>query len=201
MLRERFRASSIVSPVTNCSPMRRIASSTPWRMIGSPKRPISRVSVALSPRSSTVELSLPVTNNPHVAALTKSDRSPPRCAFHSPAAIFSRMRALRVELSGMRSSASARHIKAMPSWLESENSCTSAAMPELLPLARSAATRVCADLRMAAASASGNDAASRSGAMHSCSGRRQARVIAWRNSSCARIGGAKASNGPRVVMA
>jgi Lrp/AsnC family leucine-responsive transcriptional regulator len=37
----------------------------------------------------------------------------------------SRISASRVAVSGMRSSASARHISATPSWLDSEYSCTS----------------------------------------------------------------------------
>ena len=136
--RERFSASSMVSPVTNCSPIIRIAMSTPRRITGSPARAIRRVSAADRLRSLTVAVSLPVTTRPQVAALTNSDRPPPRCERQSPSAILSRISASRVAVSGMRSSASARHISATPSWLDSEYSCTSPSTPEPLCLARSA---------------------------------------------------------------
>ena len=68
----------MVSPVTNCSPIIRIAISTPLRITGSPPRAIRRVSAADRLRSLTVEVSLPVTTRPQVAALTNSDGPPPR---------------------------------------------------------------------------------------------------------------------------
>ena len=72
-------ASSIVSPVTNCSPIRRIAMSTPRRISGSPLRATTRVSALASPRSVCVDTSLPVSSRPQVAALTNSDRLRPTC--------------------------------------------------------------------------------------------------------------------------
>ena len=118
----------------------RIARSTPRRITGSPARATSRVSAAPSPRSSTLPTSLPVTTRPQVAALTNSDFSPPRCDPQSPSAILSRISASRVAVSGMRSSASARHISATPSWLDSAYSCTSPSTPLPLRLARTLVT-------------------------------------------------------------
>ena len=63
-----------------------------------------------------------MTTSPQVAALTNSDGLWPTCERQSPAAILSRISASRVARSGMRSSASARHISATPSWVESEYS-------------------------------------------------------------------------------
>ena len=72
-------ACSIVSPVTNCSPIRRIAMSTPRRISGSPPRPTTRRSAAPRPTSLCVATSLPVSSSPQVAALTNSDGLWPRC--------------------------------------------------------------------------------------------------------------------------
>ena len=66
-------ASSMVWPATNCSPIRRIARLTPWRISGSPPLATSRVSAADRPRSLCVEVSLPVSSRPQVAAFTNSD--------------------------------------------------------------------------------------------------------------------------------
>ena len=92
---------------------------------------MSRVSAAPSPASSTAPMSWPVISSPQVAALTKGEGDWPTCARHSPPPILSAMRASRVAPSGMRSSASARHIRATPSWLERAYSrispCTSPA--------------------------------------------------------------------------
>ncbi|SPW34744.1 Uncharacterised protein [Edwardsiella tarda] len=59
-----------------------------------------------------------------MAALTKSEGLRPRWACQFPPLILSRIKASRVALSGMRNSASARHINATPSCEESENSCS-----------------------------------------------------------------------------
>ena len=61
-------------------------------------------------------------HQPQVAALTNRDCALLVCAAQSPPPILSRMSASRVAVSGMRSSASARHISATPSWLDRENS-------------------------------------------------------------------------------
>ncbi len=70
-----------------------------------------------------------MTSRPHAAALTNSDGDAPTCADQSPRLILSRISRSRVAASGMRSSASARHISAMPSRLSSENSSISASTP------------------------------------------------------------------------
>ena len=123
MVRARCSASSIVSPVTNCSPSICMASCTPWRISGSPLLPINRVSAASIAPSLFVANSLPVSSNPHDAAFTNSDELRPTCWRQSPWPILSRINALRVAASGMRSSASARHISATPSSLDSAYSC------------------------------------------------------------------------------
>ena len=72
---------------------------------------------------------MPVSISPQVAALTNTDGLWPRCARQSPPDSLSRIRASRVAESGMRNSASARHINATPSWLESEYSWISPSTP------------------------------------------------------------------------
>ena len=120
----------MVRPVTNCSPIIRMATSTPARMIGSPERG-DRAASARAERlcSLSVATSLPVSTRPQVAALTNSDGLCPTWARQSPAPSLSRISASRVAASGMRSSASARHISATPSWLESEYSWMSPSTP------------------------------------------------------------------------
>ncbi len=119
----------MVSPVTNCLPSMRMARSTAVRITGSPLRAIRRVSAVDRLFSLVVATSLPVITRPQVAALTKIDGLWPRWARQSPRASLSRISRSAVAASGTRSSASARHIRAMPSWLESENSCISASTP------------------------------------------------------------------------
>ena len=145
-------ASSIVRPVTNCSPMRRMATSTPARMIGSPLRAMRRVSAADRLCSLVVVTSLPVSTRPQVAALTNSDGLWPTCARQSPGESLSRISASRVAASGMRSSASARHISATPSWLDSEYSWMRPSTPLDRVFALSLATRLRASARMRSAS-------------------------------------------------
>ncbi len=179
-------ASSMVWPVTNCSPIIRMARSVPRRMTGSPPRAIRRVSAAPSPASLEVAVSLPVTTRPQVAALTKSEGLCPTCERQSPRAILSRISASRVALSGMRSSASARHISATPSWLESEYSWMSPSTPPDVAFALSAATSARARSRATAASGSGRAASGSSARTQDRSSRRQAAVIAARRGVCAR---------------
>ncbi len=165
-------ASSIVWPVTNCSPIIRIAMSTPRRITGSPPRAISRVRAAESPASLLVATSLPVTTSPHVAALTNSDGDWPRWACQSPVPILSRISASRVGMSGMRSSASARHISATPSWLDSAYSRISPSTVPRVPLARRASTRRRARACACTAAGGSSVAAGSKARTHSGSGRR-----------------------------
>ena len=183
-------------PVTNCSPMSFMARCTPWRISGSPPLPMTRVSADDRLFSLLVEVSLPVSTRPQAAALTKSDGERPTCDFQSPLLILSRISASRVALSGMRSSASARHISATPSWLVSENSCTSAATPLVTGASRRPCTRRVASSRTLAAWASSCVRASGSSAgRHSVSGRCQAAVMAARSGVCGRMDWAKARKG------
>ncbi len=191
----------MVCPVTNCSPIIRIAMSTPRRTTGSPPRAISRVSAWASPASSAVPVSLPVTTRPQVAALTNSDGEWPTCARQSPPPILSRISASRVARSGMRSSASARHISATPSWLDSAYSRTSPSTAPRVPFARSACTSRVANARVCAASSGANVALARSGGRQCSSGRRVASVIRARSSDCGCKVSAKAANGIACVMA
>ncbi|MNE10323.1 hypothetical protein D3C80_1030310 [compost metagenome] len=166
----------MVSPVTNCSPIRRMAMSTPLRIIGSPLLPMMRLSEEVRPDSLWVETSLPVSSRPQVAALTNSDGLLPRCGCQLPVLILSRIRASRVPLSGMRSSASARHISATPSWDDRENSCsrpwTMPARPPALFWLRSFSAMPAASLLVASAMAAGRRACSSSIGTTSGSGRR-----------------------------
>ena len=173
----------------------RIAMSTPRRMTGSPQRAMSRVRAAERLRSLTVAVSLPVTTRPQLAALTKSDRPPPTCDFQSPVEILSRISASRVAVSGILSNASARHISATPSWLESEYSCTSPSTPEPVCFARRRVISLRAVSLISRRMVSGSDALSSNGLRHSGSGRQYAAVIACRNGPCGRMGGAKSSKG------
>ncbi len=86
----------MVSPVTNCSPIRRMAMSTPLRIIGSPLLPMMRLRDDVRPASLWVDTSLPVSSRPQVAALTNSDGLLPRCGCQLPVLILSRIRASRV---------------------------------------------------------------------------------------------------------
>ena len=124
--------------------------STPLRTIGSPPRLTMRRSAALRPLSLCVATSRPVSSRPQVAALTNSDGLCPRCCCQLPWPILSRMSASRVAASGMRSSASARHISATPSFDDSANSCSRPCTRPARPLS-SARSRTLCDRRNASA--------------------------------------------------
>ena len=129
----------MVWPVTNCLPSIRIAASTPARISGAPPLPNRRLK--LPDKASSFGLScvsLPVISKPHAAAFTNMDGLRPKWRFQSPSASLSWISLSRVSLSGMRNRASARHISATPSSLDSVNSCMSASTP--LALLRSART-------------------------------------------------------------
>ena len=194
-MRDRFSACSIVSAATNCSPSIRIAISTPRRITGSPYRAIRRVRAADNPRSLTVDVSRPVITRPQVAALTNRDRPVPAWEIQSPPAILSRIRASRVAASGMRRSASARHINATPSWLDRAYSCSSASTIDPRCLRRRDSISPRAVLAICARSGSGSVACSSRGRRQSGSGRRKAAVTARRSGVCSWIGGANAAKG------
>ena len=129
----------MVSPVTNCSPIIRIATSTALRMMPRPLRANKPVKVPDKLFCFGVSISLPVNMRPHAAALTNIKLLWPTCSFQLPWLILSLINRSRVAISGIRSNASAKHISAMPSWEDSANSCkrpcTIPALP--LPLLRS----------------------------------------------------------------
>jgi len=72
----------------------------------------------------------------------------------------------------MRSSASARHISATPSWLESAYSCNSPSTSPRAGLPRSATVRFSASARANPAAAAGSAASASRAGRHSGSGRR-----------------------------
>ena len=100
-------------------------------------------------------VSLPVSSKPHAEALTNSDGLLPRWDCQLPPDSLSWMSSLRVAASGTRSRASARHIRAMPSALDRENSCIRASTPlALVRLARTWVTSLRASSLAAARSVS-----------------------------------------------
>ncbi len=165
-------------------------------MIGSPLRAIRRLSAAANPSSGIDEVSRPVTISPQVAALTKSERSAPRCAFQLPRETLSRISASRVPVSGMRNSASARHIRATPSSLDSEYSWIRLSTPPLPRCARVRSTSRRATLATRADTSSGRSAVAISGGRHSGSGRRWAARIAARKGVAGCSAPANPENGP-----
>ena len=159
--------------------------STPLRISGSPLRPTTRRSAAPRPDSLCVATSLPVSSRPQAAALTNSEGLAPTCACQSPLPILSRMSASRVAASGMRSSASARHISATPSCEDSANSCSSPCTSPARPAAACARASACASRRasacVAAHCASSRRACASSAGSTSGSARRVAAVMASRS--------------------
>ena len=113
----RSSASSMERPTTNSPPMIRIARRTARRTRGSPAL---RVSLRIHPAASTLidgsrSRIPPVNMRPQVDALTNSDSDLPACADQSPVASCSAINRSAVASSGIRSSASAMHMSAMPS--------------------------------------------------------------------------------------
>ena len=100
-------AASIVSPMTNCPARMRIAWRTAPRTTGSPRRATTRLTWS---GASCQPTSLPVSISAQSAALA---------LLQSPAASFSRSSASCVAASGILSSASATHISATPSGVDS----------------------------------------------------------------------------------
>ena len=124
----RSSASSMVRPTTNSPPMIRIALRTARRTRGSPA---FRVSFLIQPEASDLmdgssSRMPPVSISPQVEALTNKDSDLPECADQSPVASCSAISRSAVASSGIRSSASAMHMSAIPSWFDSPNSCRKA---------------------------------------------------------------------------
>ena len=118
----------MLRPITYWWPMMRIACRMAVRTIGSPLRLISRPSVdrkflcALSDNAT----SFPVSISPQVEALTSTDELLPRCDSQSASPSLSAISFSAVSSSGMRSNASARHIRTTPSSEERSYSCMKA---------------------------------------------------------------------------
>ena len=127
--------------------------STPLRISGSPLRPTTRRNAAPRPDSLCVATSLPVSSRPQAAALTNSEGLAPTWACQSPLPILSRMSASRVAASGMRSSASARHISATPSCDDNANSCSRPCTSPARPAERLRSRKPCASRRASACEA------------------------------------------------
>ena len=126
----------------------RIAWRIAVRTTGSPMRPTTRDialdGAATSPGSSRTMR--PVSISPQVEALTNSDWLSPRWLAQSPALSLSAIRRSAVSSSGMRSSASARHIRMTPSCDERSYWRRNASRPvlRLAGAARTASTSRCA---------------------------------------------------------
>ena len=93
----------------------RIAWVIAWRTTGSPERETSmRRTEAKSPSRFSREITRPVSIKAHVEALTKRDSDRPRWRCQSAPPILSLISRSAVSASGIRSSASARHISTTP---------------------------------------------------------------------------------------
>ena len=136
------------------------------RITGSPERASRRfITCVQSTRlSGSSPTSRPVSIKAQVEALTNSDSLRPTCASQSAPPILSRIRRSAVAASGMRSSASARHISTMPSRELSAYSCRNASRPPGLGRARTECTRRRAARSMRASASGENRAFSMSAA-------------------------------------
>ena len=152
----------MVRPSTNCSPMMRMACPTAARITGSPTRPASRRMKPGRSRLavSSASTSWPVSIRPQVEALTNTLSDWPRWLAQSALPIFSAIKESRVPASGVRRSASARHISASPSRVPRLNSCRKLSTTPCR----------CSDARAASTSATAS----------ACTAARSAGVSGWR---------------------
>ena len=160
-----------------------------WRMKGSPERATSRLRMPAGPEplSSASRTRRPVSIRPKVEALTNRLSEAPRCFSQCPSAIFSAISASAVSLSGMRSSASARHIRMMPSSEVSPYSCMKASTPPCWwRLARAARTSRPASSAMRGRSSAAAVACPTRPATASVSSRRKAAAISSRTAPATR---------------
>ena len=134
-----------------------MAASTAWRIMGSPARATRRLKMPVRLRSSVSRLTMrPVSISAQVEALTNRLSERGTWWAQSVEPILSRIRRSTVSASGMRSSASARHMRTTPSREDRSYSCMKASMPPRRPWpARMAATswRARAAMRALASSA------------------------------------------------
>ena len=130
--RHRSSASWMSRPTTNSPPRICIARRSASRTTGSPARraraPNQPPGLPRSAAGSSTRR--PVSISAQVEALTNREPDRPACAAQSPPARRSAINWSAVSSSGTRSSDSARHISAMPSGLDSPNSCRKASSVE-----------------------------------------------------------------------
>ena len=130
-------ACAMVSPVTNCSPIMRIAMSTPLRISGSPPRATTWRSVLDRPAVAVRGHQLAGQQQTPGRGVDEQRRALPEVRSASRRRRSCRGSARRGwPASGMRSSASARHISATPSCELSANSCSRPCTRPARPLAR-----------------------------------------------------------------
>ena len=161
--------------------MIRIAWRKAARTTGSPSLVTRRRSTVAGSRSSLSagRTSWPVSMSPQVEALTNSDSASPRYSDHCPVEILSAMSRSAVSASGIRNSASARHMSTTPSWDARWYCCRNASTPPRPALRRRAAATSCIASRwMACRSGAGNRARSRISAITVVSSARYRRLIA-----------------------
>ncbi len=146
----------MVSPSTNWRPISFIARDTAVRITGSPSRFTAARRWPTTPgsRSSSTR---PVSISAQVEALTSGEVDCPMWRDQSEGAILSSISASIVSASGTRSSASARHISAMPSSVDNPYSARKTSIRPGLTSARirrtSEAPRLTIRVRAAASSA------------------------------------------------
>ncbi len=186
--------------------MIRTAAPTARRITGSPRRPAR---LRMKPGRSAFACSsgsmiLPVSIRLQVEALTKRDPERPAWLAQSAEEIFSAISLSRVSSSGVRSSASARHISASPSGVERPNSCRKlSTTPWRRACRRAALTSSTASSRTASASApSGSAAISAATAAVSSSYLRASRLSQSIGAGVVAAAGAGMGRelGPRSVM-
>ena len=165
----RFIALSMVSPKTNWRPISRIARATAVRITGSPKRLTAPRRCRVIPGWSSSK-TRPVSINAHVEALTSDDAEWPRCLPQSDGAILSSINSSMVSASGTRSSASAKHISAMPSSVERPYSAKKTSIKPGSALSRISFTRPVAFSWIRARSAPVRPASATNTSMTSISG-------------------------------
>src|SRR4051794_3197309 len=163
----------------------RIAAVTAWRHTGSLERAIRRRRASPTSFSFSGRNSRPVSIKAQVEALTNSEPEWPIWLCQSAAAILSRISLSTVSASGMRNSASARHISATPSGEDSAYSCRKASSPPLPSRSRrTSATSRRAVAAMRSRASAGRSAAARMAATAASSSRRVASPIAGRSGVC-----------------
>ena len=119
--------------MTNCSAITFIACLSATRTTGSPARATIRSYHAFGSRawSLSIRVRRPVSIKPHVDALTSNESDAPRCFSQSPRDSLSRISRSAVSASGMRSSASAMHMRSTPSCVDRSYCCRKDSTPGL----------------------------------------------------------------------